>query len=611
MARLIGTAGHVDHGKTTLIRALTGIDADRLPEEKKRGLTIDIGFAHIELPEVGRVSIVDVPGHERFLHNMLVGALGVDVALLCVSADESVMPQTREHLQILCLLPVQRLVVALTRSDLVDAETQALAVLEVEELLAGTRFAGSPIVPVSAVNATGLDDLRRALAEALQDQDEATDGPWYLPIDRVFTVKGHGAVVTGTLMQGTVRAGDEVEIQPGSLSARIRQIQGHDAQVTTAQKGQRTALNLSGVHHADLRRGMTAGRPGTVFETTCVQIQAEWLVPPRRGARIRLSIGADEVMGRLVVPKDGLSNVTVRLETPTAAVTGQPVIVRRYSPPDLWGGGRVTVPVATIKSRAPAPVARTGSIEEAVVSTVAAHPGGVSTGEVCRSVGRTEQSLGDVFEGLIAAKKLLGFGGLWFTADTMAAARQAFLDSLSALHETHPTLALVPREHVVRQAGLHWSGKPLDRLVASFAEQGLIRFEGTGVSLVGRRAVLQPAQRQLLDRVVAELDAGGSSPPGPGAVADALRVPPQAVDGILKIGISAGEVVRLADGIWFSAAKLQELRDTARTHLQGRSFSASEFREVLGTSRKYAIPLLEYLDSRRVTLRQGETRIFL
>ena len=265
MARLIGTAGHVDHGKTTLIRALTGIDADRLPEEKRRGMTIDIGFAYIELPGVGRVSIVDVPGHERFLTNMLVGALGVDVALLCVAADESVMQQTREHLQILELLPVERLVVALTRADLADDETREIARAEVEELVAASRFEEAPILEVSAVTGVGMDALRQALADALTGTETTTSGPWYLPIDRAFAVKGHGAVVTGTLHQGTVRVGDRAIIEPGHHEVRVRAIHSHDETLEACEPGRRTALNLGGIKLEEVRRGLSVGGVGLVF----------------------------------------------------------------------------------------------------------------------------------------------------------------------------------------------------------------------------------------------------------------------------------------------------------------------------------------------------------
>src|SRR5256714_94893 len=227
VAKLIGTAGHVDHGKTTLIRALTGIDADRLPEEKRRGMTIDIGFAYFDLPEIGRVSIVDVPGHEKFLRNMLVGALGIDVALLCVAADEGVMPQTREHLQILLLLPVTQLVVALTRSDLVDKDTLAIAAEDVIALLEPTRFMGAPLIPVSAVKSEGIDELKAELTRALSMETAKVEGPWYLSIDRAFSVKGHGCVATGTLAQGIVRVGDKAYLEPGHVEVRVRAIHSH------------------------------------------------------------------------------------------------------------------------------------------------------------------------------------------------------------------------------------------------------------------------------------------------------------------------------------------------------------------------------------------------
>jgi selenocysteine-specific elongation factor len=262
MAKLIGTAGHVDHGKTTLIHALTGIDADRLPEEKRRGMTIDVGFAYLDFPEIGRVSIVDVPGHEKFIHNMLVGAHAIDVALLCVSADAGVMPQTREHFEILRLLPVDQMVVAMTRADLADEDTRSLVQLDIEELLGGTRFEGSPIVSVSAISGEGLDVLRNQLWEALGRTVAAEDGHWYLPIDRVFGVKGHGCVVTGTLSQGTVKVGDQAVIEPGQIEVRVRSLHSHDNALQTSERGKRTAINLGGIKLEDVHRGMVVGAPG-------------------------------------------------------------------------------------------------------------------------------------------------------------------------------------------------------------------------------------------------------------------------------------------------------------------------------------------------------------
>ncbi|MBS1724619.1 MAG: selenocysteine-specific translation elongation factor [Armatimonadetes bacterium] len=609
MARLIGTAGHVDHGKTSLIKALTGIDADRLPEEKKRGLTIDIGFAFVELPEIGRVSIVDVPGHERFLSNMLVGALGVDVAVLCVAADESVKPQTREHLQILELLPVERLIVALTKADLVDSIALEAAHEDVREILAAGRFADSSILPVSSVTGEGLEALKGRLAEALAAQRPSGSQDWYLPVDRVFTVKGHGAVVTGTLMAGTVREGGEAWIEPGGHRVRVRQIQSHDTSVPEAERGQRVALNLSGIKAEDLVRGMVAASPGTVFASDTVDLEVHWVTAPPKGARIRLSIGADEVVGRVRREGQGSSRAQVRLERPVAVVKGQPFVLRRYSPPDVLGGGTVTVPQGVRKRKLLA-LAPGGDISESVANLIADSKAGIATDEVCRTVGRDRQALGDTFQSLVQTRRIVGFAGLWFSPEAFKKCAVAFLSALEALHDREPAKAAFSREKVAAAAGLEWQGKPLDRIITFLGEQSKLRVSGGLLAFPGRGATLNAAQRQLLERVTSLLESSGVNVPSPSETALALGVPVQAVNAMLDMGLKAGELVRLADLVWYTPAQIQGLLATAKAKLGGERFSVSQFREALGTSRKYAIPLLEYADARGVTFRQGELRVF-
>ncbi len=575
-------------------------------------MTIDVGFAYIDLPEVGRVSIVDVPGHERFVHNMLVGALGIDVALLCVAADESVMPQTREHLQILDLLPVERLVVALTRADLADAETREFAVAETEELLAEGRFARSPVLPVSAVTGEGLDDLRRTLAQALSAPRDEPPAPWYLPIDRVFTVKGHGTVVTGTLMQGVVREGDQAVLQPGVHEVRVRQVQGHDQPVPEMGRGSRTALNLGGVRLEDVHRGMVVGAVGTVVETTCLDARVRWVGEPKHGARVRVSIGADEAIARLFTNDHDADLVQLRFERPAAAVLGQPLVLRRYSPPVVLAGGRVVTPLAPTRRKNQAPAAGTGAggLRETLVAFIVGRPDGADTPAVCEAVGRTPQALGDEFEALLREGALLGFAGRWFSLDTFAAARARFLAALKELHESDSRKLVWPREAVVARAGLKWQGKPLDRIVAWLAEEGSLRSSGTSVGLAGFQVELPARQRALLDRVKADLAAKTPNVPGPAEIAREFGVPVQAVEEIVRVGIDAGELVRLAPDLVYPPEALEVLVESARRVLTGAGFSASEFREAVGTTRKYAIPLLEWLDARGVTLRQGDSRVF-
>ncbi len=611
MARLIGTAGHVDHGKTTLIRALTGIDADRLPEERARGMTIDIGFAYADLPGIGRVSIVDVPGHERFLTNMLVGALGIDVALLVVAADESVMPQTREHFQILELLPVQKMVVALTRCDLANRETRDIARAEIESLLAKTRFADAPLLEVSATTGEGLEALRAALAQALEAPSESGAGPWYLPIDRVFTVKGQGVVVTGTLARGQVQDGERAVLMPAGRVVRIRSVQSHGEAAPSSEKGRRTALNLGGVKLEDVERGMAVGAPGALFSTRVLDCRIRWLVAPKHGLRVRVSVGADEAMGKAFLNDGDPELVQLRLERPIACALGQPLIVRRYSPAELLGGGHVVVPQAKIrrKSEQLVTVEGTGSDEEAILTLLAGNEQGMPTDDIARHLGQTAQSLGEVLESLLKAKKLFGFSGLWYDKAAFVAAAGRFLKALGELHAEQPTQALASRDKVAGRAGLKWTGKPFDRILAALTQSGKLHLSGTGVRLPSFQIALSAKQRAFLDRVVGTLDAAGANPPSSQDLANLVHAPVQAVDEILRLGVEAGAVVRVAEGIYYSPSQLEVLQAQARKLGAKGPFTAAEFRDAVGTSRKYAIPLLEYFDARRVTVRVGDRRM--
>ncbi|HEY0867207.1 MAG TPA: selenocysteine-specific translation elongation factor [Fimbriimonas sp.] len=612
MAKLIGTAGHVDHGKTTLIKALTGIDADRLPEEKDRGMTIDIGFAYVDLPGVGRVSIVDVPGHQKFLTNMLVGALGIDVALLCVAADAGVMPQTREHLQILELLPVESLVVAMTRSDQADEVTRELAADEVRALVDQTRFASAPIVFTSATTGEGVETLRSRLSEALGTNaaSAASSEDWYMPIDRAFNVKGHGLVVTGTLAQGMLRTGDRAFLEPGHLKVRVRAIHVHGEPQPESEEGKRTAVNLGGAKLEEVARGMALGAPGVLFETRLFDARVRWVGPHRHGQRVRVSVGADEAIGRLFLNDHDPDLAQFRLESAVACAMGQPAIIRRYSPPDLVAGGRIEVPQAAVRrKKEEAVVVSSENPEEAILEAVGSDPNGTQTDEVCRRIGKTPQALGDAFEALAREGKLYGFAGLWMTPEAFEKGYESFAKALNDLHDQKPTQSFVQREQVVHRAGFKWAGKNLDRILSRLASEGRVAVQGTGVRDAGFRVRLTPRQRELLDKVKAELEKEAVNVPTVQEVARSIPVPPQAVEEILRVGTNAGEIVPVGEGIFYTIPQIDRLKLRIAAASGGEPFTAGDMRDALGTTRKYIIPLLEHLDSARFTTRLGEKRV--
>ena len=609
MAKLIGTAGHVDHGKTSLIRALTGIDADRLPEEKARGMTIDIGFAYVDLPEFGRVSIVDVPGHERFVSNMLVGALSIDVALLCVACDEGVKPQTAEHFQIVSLLPVDQMVVALTRADLADSETIELAKLEVSELLNGSRFESSPVITVSSKSGDGLQELSEKLVEGLRASKPKRRGPWYLPIDRVFTVKGHGCVVTGTLARGSVKPGAKAFLEPGHREVRIRSIHSHNESLEEAEPGRRTALNLSGARAEDVRRGQTLGEVGSVFETSCLEARITWLREPKHAERVRVAIGAAEVLGKVFLNKEENTSVQLRLQEPVAVALGQPVILRRHSPPDLMGGGTVEVPVSKPRRKSGRVHAPLDDLVGQVRAAIGENPLGVETGEVCRRLGRSQQELGEAFETLLKQGQVIGLAGVWLLTTDWEHLMNAVRTSLRERHERQPMMAWQSREAVFKDAGFQWTGKTLDRAVAAMAAGSVIEVNGAAVRLPDFKVKLTDRQADFLSRVQAELERQSVATPNAHDIAQRLRVPMPAVEEVLKLGQLAGEVVLLEGGVSYTPGQIDAIRSTLKTRFGSKPFSAGEARDALGASRKYVIPLLELLDKQGFTLRVGDNRI--
>lgn len=617
MAYLIGTAGHVDHGKTTLIARLTGIDTDRLPEEKARGMTIDLGYAYVELEGVGRVSIVDVPGHERFIKNMLAGASGVDVAVLCVAADEGVMPQTREHFQILQLLEARKLIVALNKCDIVDEDEQDLAQLDVADLLKGTAYEASPVVRVSAMTGQGLHELRTALKDAIRslgDRKLSSHG-WLLPIDRVFTIAGHGTVVTGTLAHGSVSAGTEGVLMPGGHKLRVRSVQTHGEAAERAEAGQRTALNVSGVKKEDLHRGQAIGAPGFVIESECINVRLAPIREFKHGERVRIHIGAGEFLGKLFTFDAAPNFAQVRLESPIACAQGQRIVIRKYSPPEILAGGEIVTPLAKVRRKKDASVtelfAERGSKEwdAQILAELERRPFGAETAVICEALGQTPQALGSAFEQLKQDGLALGFAGRWISASRLAEIAHVVRRALSELHQASPRSAAISKATVLAASKLDWDAKAFDRLTAKLAADGLIVLHGGDVRHPDFKIALTEKQQSLLERVLDIMHGAGASAPHPAEMADELKVPQQAVEEILRLGLETGDLVRVGDELVYARKTLEELKLQLRK--LGERFTVAQFRDLTGSSRKYALPLLEHFDSEKFTRRLGDERIIV
>ncbi len=616
---VVGTAGHVDHGKSALVQALTGIDPDRLREEKERGLTIDLGFAWLKLPGGEEVSIVDVPGHERFIKNMLAGVGGIDLALLVIAADEGVMPQTREHLAIIDLLGIEHSIVALTKADLVEPDFLELARADAEEVLRGTTLAGSPVVACSAVTRKGLDDLVAALeVELLKTPARQDIGRPRLPIDRAFTIAGFGTVVTGTLAGGSLKAGQEVEIVPGGLRSRIRGLQSHGRKVETAAPGRRTAVNLTGIAVDDLRRGMVVTEPGLVRPASSLDVRlraVSYLTRPiRHNLEITFHTGSAEVEGRVLLldrdelPRGETAWAQVRLTGPAAAVKGDRFIIR--DPNETLGGGRI-VDVNVPRHRrfhsptlAALQALEKGSPEELVRTAVSrAEP--VEVRELLRRVELDIAGAHAALDEMIKRGEVLtldasppGTVSLLYTASGFEALTQRAKAMLSPYHRQSPLRPGMPREELRSRLGL--AARAFEQALARWVRTAEVKDTGGAIGLPEHEPSPDREQKAKAEAFVAELELNPMAP--------APRA--QLSEDLLSYLESQGRIVRAAESVAFSAEVYRQMVDGIVAHLKEHgTVTLAQVRDMFGTSRKYAQALLEHMDSQHITRRVGDERM--
>ncbi len=622
---VIATAGHVDHGKSTLVRALTGIDPDRLAEEKARQMTIDLGFAHVDLPSGRRVGIIDVPGHERFIKNMLAGVGGIDAALLVIAADEGPMPQTYEHLAILDLLAVTQGVIALTKRDLVDDDWLALVTEEVREAVAGTSLEHATIVPVSAATGEGLPQLVDILDTTLQrSRAAAGSAKARLPIDRVFTVSGFGTVVTGTLLGGVLIAGQEVEVMPQMLAARIRGLQSHGRKIERAIPGSRVAVNIAGVSVDDLHRGDVLAEPGFLRPTQRLDVQLKLLAsapkPLEQNDAVDFFTGAKEAMAWLTlldrerIEPGESAWVQLRFREPLVAVRGDRFIIRQPSPGVTIGGG-IIVDAHPPRHRRFRPevvsaleTLSQGSPDELVLHELAMQPVEIRALKRSLAASLTDQQVDEALAQLAAEGEVhvLGDGAIRPQAFVVASAawadlRDRIVAALASYHEAYPLRRGMAREELRSRLRLA-NGRVFDEVVLAAVREGIAADDGATVRLPQFTVALNPARRALADRYLAALEASPFAPPPPaefGIDAETL--------GAL---IDLGEVIKVADGVVFSAPAFARLEREVLDILdrEGR-ITLAGFRDHFGTSRKYAQATLEYLDQRRITRRVGDERV--
>ena len=626
---IIGTAGHIDHGKSTLVLALTGTDPDRLQEEKARGITIDLGFAHTT--ENGfALSFVDVPGHERFIRNMMAGVAGMDLVMLHVAADESVMPQTREHFEICRLLRVPAGLVVLTKADLVDAATLDVVRLEVQELVAGSFLERAPVVAVSARTGAGLQDLRRTLADlGGVAKARPSAGPPRLPIDRVFSMRGFGTVVTGSLVSGRLQVDDELMLLPTGRPVKVRGLQVHGAKEREAIAGQRVAVNVAGVEVGDIMRGETLTVPDAVTITRRVDVIIELLPSAsslRHGARVRFHHGTRELLGRVIVSGGSaiaggeMAFARIRLESPAVLTRGDRFILRAYSPLVTVGGGTVLDPQPPRKGvRTPAGQARLASIAERNdpfdAVCVMVEESGLAGFPIAALRGRAgvryedENALISRFE---TSGRAIRSGEFLVSTSHVAHVRQRVLATVGEYHAQHPLEEGLPREQLRESLFADAPGALFERVLTGLQQDGAIVVRDR-VALKTHRLLLNDEDARVRDAIVRIMHESGLTPPDRLSLATRVAAPPQVVERMTALLVRQKVLIRLGD-LLFHEATLNRLKTEIKSLKRegaGTAIDVAAFKERYGISRKYAIPLLEFLDGERITRRVGDTRQIL
>jgi selenocysteine-specific elongation factor len=615
---VIGTAGHIDHGKTALVRALTGIDTDRLKEEKQRGISIDLGFAHLDLSENMRLAFVDVPGHERFIKNMLAGVGGIDLVLFVIAADESIKPQTREHFDICRLLGIRNGIIVLTKSDLADPDFIELVRLEADEFVRGSFLEGAPMVPVSSTTGAGLNELRFEIAKLAGSVHEKDSSQYFrLPIDRAFSMRGFGTVVTGTLVSGTVRVEQEVDLHPAGRRIRIRGIQVHGSSVPQATAGQRTALNIAGVETSGLRRGMLLAEAGRFQPTRQIDCSFELLPsakPLKHRAPVHFHAGTAEVEAevRRLRGTDSFrpgarDYIRFLLSEPLLLLPGDRFIVRMFSPVVTIGGG-VVLDIASPR-RAPQERLRildAGQPAERIALLVSESRNGMGMSEL---VARTGMLEADIQKAARDAKLLTLTSPQFWILDPkwVAGQLETMHETVKQFHRSNPLLNGLSKEEL---RGRQLPGAPQGLLDALLALSKTLTADAEIVRLASHKIALKQDEEEASAKIESAFREAALSVPSVQEVLAKSGVEPSRARSILQLLLRDKKLIRISDELVFHSSALQSLK-LLLAKRKGHKFAVPEFKEWTGISRKYAIPLLEFLDRERVTRREGDTRIVL
>jgi selenocysteine-specific elongation factor len=628
---ILGTAGHIDHGKTSLVKALTGIDTDRLKEEKARGITIELGFAHLELPGDLRFGIVDVPGHERFVRTMVAGVGGMDLVLLVIAADEGIMPQTREHLEICSLLGVKRGIVVLTKKDLVDPDWLDLVTEEVRDYLSESFLATAPIVALSSRTGDGIPELKQQLSRmAGEIEQKRQDAPFRLPVDRVFTVTGFGTVVTGTLLSGGISVGDEVEILPSGKACRVRGVQSFGSKVERGGAGERLAVNLQGVDHDQVQRGDVVVPKGLYRPTSAVDVRLDYLASATKDlkhrATLRLHSATYEVPAKVILfDRDALMPgescyLQLRLARPVLLLPGDPFVVRTYSPQATLGGGTVLDPAPPRRRRRSAEAlellsaAESGNDKERIRLLVESSLySGLSLEEMVNRSGmsgkRIEAGLGALLSGG-AVLQVVKEPRIFLGRESFAALKQKLAGELQSYLAENPMQEGIGKEELKSRIPKRSDPRFFGPLLASMEKDGSALSDREIVRLPGRKAGVTQDQAGLQAMLEEALRKGGGEPPTIKELCDALGCSEKQLLDHANLLCREGRAAKVKGDVFYAPGALSEIREKLIAYLkEKKEITPPEFRDLTGLSRKFMIPLLEFFDQEKLTIRMGDKRV--
>ena len=627
---ILGTAGHIDHGKSSLVKALTGTDPDRLKEEKERGITIDLGFASLDLSDEIKIGIIDVPGHEGLIKNMLAGAGGIDIVMLVIAADEGVMPQTREHLAICNLLNVKKGLVALTKKDLVEKDFIELQISEVKDFVKGTFLEGCPVIPVSSKSGEGIDTLKKELESIAKEvKTKSPDGLFRLPIDRVFTIKGFGTVATGTLVSGKIKQDEAVEIYPKGIKTKIRGIQTHNQKTEEALAGQRTALNLHGVEKEQIERGDVVSIPDYLQPAYMIDTELNLLKdakrPLKNRTRIRFYTGTAEAMGRVYLMdrdelKEGESAVVqIRLESPVVCLSGDRFIIRQYSPMITIGGGEALDPYALRHKKREANAIikgletfKKGNLEEKVLYFFKKEKSEKAAKGLEGWLDASAEDLKTVAAVIAGKGMIIDIGqGLYIYKGVLEGINEKILSLLRDFHKKNPLKQGIEKE-VVKGGIKNISDTLFNFVINSLQKAGKVAADKQLLRLSGFKVQLASGQEALKEKIISIYLKENTQPPLREELSKELKIDDRQTKDVINLMVKDGELVRINDSMYFHKKVYDDIKaKVSRFLAEKKEMTVSEFRDIINTSRKYAVPLLEHFDSMKFTRRVGDKRVLI